>query len=352
MNMCDGVLICNLGSPDSPAVTDVRRYLREFLMDPWVLQIPRPLRWILVNLVILPLRPARTAEAYAKIWTRAGSPLMMHSQNLASALAEALDLPVAVAMRYGSPSIEAGFESLSQAGARRVLLVPMYPQFADSTTTTCMELALEEARHRHIDISILPPFYAQPQWLDAVADSCRRVLPPNLDCLLLSFHGLPEAHIKRADMTGSTCLATPECCDHPGAAASTCYRHQCHVSRAEIARRLELSDAQCRIAFQSRLGPTRWLAPNTEEVLESLPSEGIRHLAVACPGFSADNLETIEEIGIRGREIFLAAGGESFQLVPCLNDAQHWVRALASLCRDAAVWSRDDVDDVTPRLRA
>jgi len=332
MTVMDAVLLCNLGSPSAPRTSDVRAYLREFLMDGHVLQMPRAARWALVNLVILPFRPSRTAEAYAHVWTAQGSPLVKHTTALAHALEDEVELPVAIGMRYGSPSIQSGLEALAGRGAKRVLIAPLYPQFADSTTTTCVERAELEAAKLRLDLRVLAPFYSQEPWLDAVATSIGHVMPKDTDCLLLSYHGLPEAHIKRADPTGQICLRQAHCCQAPGDAAATCYKHQCLVSSHAIAKRLGLTQDQYRISFQSRLGRAKWLLPATDEMLERLPSEGVKRLVVACPGFTADNLETLEEIGIRGKESFLDAGGESFTLAPCLNSDAKWVKALAQLC--------------------
>lgn len=332
MRVMDAVLLCNLGSPNSPRASDVRMYLREFLMDAHVLQMPCAARWALVNLLILPFRPGRTAEAYESIWTPHGSPLIALTSALASALEDEIALPVAIGMRYGSPSIQSGLEALAKRGAKHVLLAPLYPQFADSTTTTCVERATIEAAKLELDLRMLAPFYSQASWLDAVATRIKPAIHKDTDCLLLSYHGLPEAHIKRADPSGQTCLARAHCCQAPGDAAATCYKHQCLLSSHEIAKRLGLAQDQYRISFQSRLGRAKWLLPATDHVLERLPAEGIKRITVACPGFTADNLETLEEIGIRGKEVFIGAGGESFTLVPCLNDDAQWVKALAQLC--------------------
>lgn len=335
MNRFDAVLLCNLGSPASARTEDVRAYLREFLMDPYVLQMPSLARWMLVHSFILPFRPTRTAEAYESIWTEGGSPLLVHSHKLKDALSQHLGLPVALGMRYGAPSLEEAFETLFASGARGVLLAPLYPQFADSTNTTCIEQATRIAERLGIEMQVLTPFYQAPVWLDAVAESYKRAMPADIDCLLLSFHGLPEIHIKRADPTGTTCLKRSDCCESPGAAAATCYRHQCLVSARNIIQRLGLTTDQYQVSFQSRLGRARWLLPATDQMLETLPAKGIRRLAVACPGFTADNLETLEEIGIRGKEAFLRAGGESFTFLPCLNDNSAWVQGLATLCGGA-----------------
>ena len=336
MKDSNGILLCNLGTPKSTALDDVRRYLREFLMDPHVLQIPTIPRWLLVNLFILPFRPLRTAEAYRRIWTREGSPLLLYNQRLREKLATRLKVPVALGMRYGAPSLEDAIQELAQAGCTNLLLVPLYPQFAESTNTTCIEAVTALVERRAMEIKVTAPFYAETAWLDAVSSSLKQSIPTHAELLLLSFHGLPELHIKKSDPTGNTCLVRGDCCDSPGAAAATCYRHQCLASARQIAKRLGFSEDQYRVSFQSRLGRAKWLLPATDQVLASLPNEGIRHLAVACPGFTADNLETLEEIGIGGKETFLAAGGESFTLIPCLNDRDEWVDALAAICQQSS----------------
>lgn len=333
MTSSNGILLCNLGTPSSTKIADVRTYLREFLMDPYVLQMPRVARWLLVNLFILPFRPRRTAEAYRQIWMPEGSPLLVHSQRLRDKLASMTKMPVALGMRYGTPSLENAIDKLADAGCKRLLLVPLYPQFAESTTITCVEFASSLVKKRGLEIKVLAPFYANSAWLDALAESCSESIPADCERLLLSFHALPELHIKRSDPTGNTCLAHTDCCDSPGAAAATCYRHQCLVSAREIARRLGFSEDQYSVSFQSRLGRAKWLLPASDQVLASLPSKGVKHLAVACPGFTADNLETLEEIGVAGKETFLGAGGQSFTLIPCLNDRDEWVDALADLCQ-------------------
>lgn len=330
-----GILLVNLGSPDSTAVRDVRRYLGEFLMDPYVIDLPWAARRAIVSLFVLPFRPRRTAHAYKYIWTDAGSPLLVHSQALARALARELGLPVALGMRYGNPSLEAAIAALVDAAADEILLVPLYPQHADSTRTTTVVRVREilAGMPRTPALRVLPPFHDDAAFLDALAAHAGRHRAADADYVLFSFHGLPERHIKKADPTGWHCLKSGDCCQTPSPAHATCYRQHCHATARQVAMRLALGQTQWSVAFQSRLGRERWLTPFTDRELIRLPGEGVRRLAVICPAFVADNLETLEEIGVRGREAFLAAGGESLTLVPCLNEDPAWIAALAALCR-------------------
>lgn len=336
--LSDGILLVNLGSPDSPSVPDVRRYLGEFLMDRHVLDVPTPIRWLIVNLAILPTRPKRSAHAYAQIWEPAdangfGSPLLQHSVRLRDAVRAQMDVPVALAMRYGNPAIAAGLDELRAAGATRVLIAPLYPQHADSTTTTVLEAA---GRHAgDLELQTLPPFYAHPAYIDALAETTRAHLPERFDHLLMSYHGLPERHLTSADPTGNHCLRAADCCERASAAHATCYRHQGRVTSRLLAQALGLTPTQWSISYQSRLGRLPWLTPYTDATLRELPARGVRHLAVVCPAFVADNLETLEEIGITGRATFLDAGGESFTAVPCMNADAAWAAALTRLCTEA-----------------
>jgi ferrochelatase len=343
-----GILLVNLGSPASTTVADVRRYLSEFLMDRYVIDSPWPIRKLIVAALILPFRPARTAAAYAAIWRDDGdSPLLFHSRALATTLGRRIDAPVALAMRYGNPSIDAGIDTLVHAGVEEILLVPLYPQHADSTRRTAVEhtraaLARLRAPPR---LRVLPPFYDDVGYLEALTDLVRRHLTDPVEHLLFSFHGLPERQIRKADPTGSHCLERPDCCDVPSPAHASCYRHQCFATARAVALALGRSPTSWSVSFQSRLGRLPWLSPYTDEVLGQLPARGVRRLAVVCPAFVADNLETLEEIGVRGREQFIGAGGESLTLVPCLNDDDGWVDALARLCRKPPAESHVD----TPR---
>ncbi len=333
--MARGILLVNLGTPASSSPADVAAYLREFLMDGHVLDLPPLLRWLVVRLFILPLRPRRSARAYASIWEAAGpgtgSPLLHHSRRCRERLAQTLQLPVALGMRYGNPGIGDALRELEDAGVDDVLLLPLYPQHANSTRTTCIE-ATRAALPAGTKLQVLPPFYDRPPYLDAQAGLIADNLPDHWDYLLFSYHGLPERHLRRADPTGSHCLATNNCCSQASAAHRTCYRHQAYRTTALLAERLHIERARYGVSFQSRLGRAPWLTPYTDRELRALPGRGIRNLVVACPAFTADNLETLEEIGIAGRATFLAAGGASLTLVPCLNAAPEWIDALGQFC--------------------
>ncbi|MBB3103350.1 ferrochelatase [Azomonas macrocytogenes] len=333
------LLLVNLGSPASTEVADVRRYLNQFLMDPYVIDLPWPLRRLLVTL-ILARRPAESAHAYASIWWPEGSPLSVLSRRLQEALQPLwVDGPVELAMRYGDPSLENVLLDLARRGIGQAVLAPLYPHFADSTTTT----AIQQARQivsRHglaLQLSILEPFYEQPPYLDALVASAQPYLQQGFDHLLLSYHGLPERHLRKRDPSGGHCLQDTDCCARAeGEVLAQCYRAQCYRTSTGFARRAGLRPEQWSVAFQSRLGRAKWIEPYTDARLDELARQGVKKLLVMCPSFVADCIETLEEIGIRGREQFLAAGGEELILVPCLNTQESWVQALAILCRQTS----------------
>jgi len=329
-----GILLVNLGSPTSTSIPDVRRYLGEFLMDPFVIDSPWPIRKIVVAGFILPFRPKRTAHAYERIWEATGSPLLRHSRELRDALAQRVKSPIELAMRYGVPSIAEAVRRLLDAGVGEIVLVPLYPHHADSTRTTTI-VAVRKVLARlgsTVGVTVVPPFYADPAYLDVLAGSIERAMPDDTQLLLFSYHGLPERHITAADPTGNHCLRSPDCCERPSPAHATCYRHQVFETSRGVASRLNLTPERWRVSFQSRLGRLPWLTPYTDQMLDRLPGEGIERLTVACPAFVADNLETLEEIGLTGRERFLAAGGKRFTLVPCLNADPAWADVLAKWC--------------------
>lgn len=325
-----GLLLVNLGTPDAPTTPAVRRYLREFLADPRVLDIGPVGRALLLHLVILPTRPAKSAAAYRAIWDPArGSPLLSHSQDLAAAVAARLGTAwrVDLAMRYGSPSIPSALEALR--GVDRIVVLPLYPQYAASSTasTAARVIELIGARWDVTPVDVVPAFHADPAFLDA----WRAVAAPALaaarpDHVLMSFHGLPERQIKKSDPTGS-CLASPDCCDHPQHGG--CYRAQCYATARALAARLGIADYT--VCFQSRLGRTPWIRPHTDVLLDELARSGTKRLAVMCPAFVADCLETLEEIGIRARDQFRAAGGDELVLVPSLNATPAWVDAVVGI---------------------
>ncbi|GGH95507.1 ferrochelatase [Pseudomonas fluvialis] len=330
------LLLVNLGSPASTSVADVRRYLNQFLMDPYVIDLPWPLRRLLVGLILW-RRPAASAHAYQSIWWDEGSPLVVLSQRLTDAVRPLWPHgPTELAMRYGEPSIAGTLQRLAEQGVRRVTLAPLYPQHADSTTTTVIEEARRAiAQHSlPLRLQVLAPFYDQPEYLDALVASAEPYLQQPFDHLLLSFHGLPERHLHKADPSGKHCLRSADCCQQaPAEVLQRCYRAQCLRSAAAFAERAGLTDGQWSVGFQSRLGRAKWIEPYTEERLDELAAAGVKRLLVMCPAFVADCIETLEEIGDRGREQFIAAGGEELVLVPCLNTHPRWVEALASLCQ-------------------
>lgn len=331
-----GLLLMNLGTPDAPDTGAVRRYLREFLSDPRVLDMHPVGRFLLLNLIILPFRPARSAEAYRKIWTDRGSPLLFHSLDLAERVRERLGAGwhVELAMRYGKPSIAAAMDGFRQAGVDRIVVFPLFPQYAASSTGSALEAVLGEAARQWSvpRLSVIEDFYDDPGMLDAfVAQGRPRIEEIRADHVLFSFHGLPERQCQKTDDTGRHCLIQEGCCDRIIQANRSCYRAQCFVTARGLAERLGLAPDGYTVCFQSRLTKVPWIKPYTDVVLDELARAGKKRLAVFSPAFVADCLETVEEIGIRAREQFLAAGGEELVLVPSLNATPLWVDAVVSL---------------------
>ncbi len=329
-----GVLLVNLGSPEAPTPRAVRRYLRAFLGDPRVLDLPALPRRLLLEGAILPTRPRASAAAYAKIWTPEGSPLLVHGRALRDALAKRLGegFAVELAMRYGVPAIPPALDRLAKADCRKVVVLPLFPQSAAATTGSVLEAVYRAAgaRGNPPPIEVVAPFYDDPGFVAALAAVAREIPEERRpDHLLLSFHGLPERQIRKSDPSGAHCLASNTCCDAIGAVNRACYRAQCIATSRALARALGVADEDWTLSFQSRLGRIPWIRPYTDEILPFLRDRGVERLAVLCPSFVADCLETLEEIGIRGREQWLALGGEDLVLVPCLNAHPAWVEAVA-----------------------
>ncbi|GAB4430507.1 MAG: ferrochelatase [Turneriella sp.] len=324
------VLLVNLGSPESPSVPHVRKYLKQFLMDGYVIDAPYPIRWMIVNLFVLPFRPKRSAEAYQKIWTKEGSPLLVFTRRFAEKLQKFSRHRIYWAMRYGHPSIASVLTLMRDAGHKEVLLAPLYPHYALSTTVTVLQEARLHARDLGITLSVLPPFYDNKAHQAVLARQVKHASASH-DFVLFSYHGLPVSHIRKADTTGNHCLTNTNCCIVHSAAHSTCYRHQVIETTNAVARGAGLRADRYGFAFQSRLGRAEWLTPNTADFVTDLARKGIRRLAVIAPAFVADNLETLEEIDMQIREAFLAAGGEKFTYLPCLNDNTDWVKGFAGL---------------------
>ena len=329
--MSKGVLLVNLGSPNSTSVKDVRNYLDEFLMDPRVIDLPYLSRALLVKGIILRTRPKKSAAAYQKVWTPEGSPLIVHTRKLTEKVQAQLSIPVQMAMRYGNPSIASAIEALSKKGVTEILLVPLYPQYAMSTTETISVLAhkIVKKKYPHISLSELPSFYNRPDYVKLLAASIKEYYKEG-EYLLFSYHGIPERHIYKSDVTREHCQINDICCNTLSPAHQYCYRHQCYALTQAVIKELQLSPAHYSTSFQSRLGRDPWLQPYTDATLERLGKEGVKHLAIVTPAFVADCLETLEEIAMEGKETFLSHGGETYNCIPCLNDRDDWAKTLAS----------------------
>jgi ferrochelatase len=333
------VLAINLGTPDSPDTGDVRRYLREFLSDPRVIDISALGRWALLNLIILPFRPRTSAEAYRQIWTEEGSPLLVHGRAFERALQEQLgdSFRVELVMRYGRPSIGAGLDSLRAQGCSRVVVFPLYPQEASSSSGSSLEAAYAAAGERWDVPSLVavPAFHDDEAFLDAQAAILREAFEGSgVEHLLFSYHGLPERQVAKSDPSGSWCLASTDCCASLRAENRGCYRAQCFEQSRRLVELLNL-DLPWEVAFQSRLGRTPWIKPHADERVRELAGAGVKRLGLISGSFVADCLETLEELGIRAREDFLKHGGEELLLAPSLNSDARWVSAAAGLVRRA-----------------
>jgi ferrochelatase len=331
--MSKAVLLVNLGSPDSPSVPDVRRYLREFLMDPRVLDVSWTVRFCIVNFAILPSRPKQSGHAYQSIWTKEGSPLIVISRHLRAKLQERVSLPVTLAMRYRNPSIPAAIQALAEKGADEVLVIPLFPHYAMSSFESAVERVKEVGASLApgMKFRIQPPFFDHPDYVAAMVANARESLDAGYDHLLFSYHGLPERQLRKSDPTGHHCLAAPGCCETASPAHATCYRAQAFKTVAAFVARAGIPREKYSVAFQSRLGRDPWLKPYTDHVIPELAAKGVKRLQVICPAFVSDCLETLEEIGIRGRESFLGAGGADFKLIPCMNEHPQWIAALEKM---------------------
>lgn len=332
-----GILLVNTGTTAAPTTGATRAYLREFLSDARVLDLAAPLRYFILYGFILPFRPRKSAEAYAAIWGEEGSPLLAVSRACRDAIQERFpEADVALAMRYGQPSLLAALDELMADPVDRIVVVPLFPQYASATTGSVLErvYSLVKSRWNVPSLSVVPPFFDDTGFLDAWRAVAAPVLEAvNPDHVLMSYHGLPERHVRKSDPTGRHCLERDGCCAVLGSENRYCYRAQCLATSRAIAERLALAPGRYSVSFQSRLGRDAWLTPATDQRVPELAREGVKRLVVLCPAFVADCLETLEEIGLRARESFLEAGGEEFQLVPCLNVHAAWLDALEGLIR-------------------
>ena len=327
------VLLVNLGSPDSPSVPDVRRYLREFLGDERVLDLPAPARWLLLEGIILRTRPKKSAHAYASVWTKDGSPLIATSKSVQQKLTATLgsDTPVYLAMRYGTPSIARVIGQLVADGIQEVLLFPQYPHYAMSSWETVVVRVMEEVARQapQLRVTTVQPFYADPDYIGAMHAVAAPYLAQGYDHILFSYHGLPVRHLRKADSSRAHCTVVTDCCTTCSPAHGTCYKAQCLATTRVFAQRAGLDPAKYSISFQSRLAGEPWLEPFTDQEFLRLPAAGVKNLLVFCPAFVTDCLETLEEISQRGREDFLGTGGTRFQQVPCPNDHPAFIDFLA-----------------------
>jgi ferrochelatase len=336
-----GILLTNLGTPDAPQKKPLRRYLKQFLSDPRVVEIPRVVWWFILHGVILNLRPARSAAAYRSIWTEQGSPLLVNTRDQALALQTAMserfgeEIIVDFAMRYGSPDIAGVLQSMIDRGVRKLLVLPLYPQYSGATTGSTFDaLAADFTRRRWLpELRFVAQYHDHPAYIRALADSIRsfRAEHGGSDRLLFSYHGEPQRYLEQGDP----------------------YHCQCHKTTRLVAEQLGLEESEYLTTFQSRFGKAQWLQPYTDATLKELPSRGVKSVQVVCPGFAADCLETLEEIGVENRDYFVEAGGEHYKYIPCLNSEPGLISALAELVTDQlGGWLDGSADPVATKTRA
>ncbi len=337
MKSTRGILLVNLGSPDSPREPDVRRYLREFLGDERVLDLPQPWRWLLLEGVILRTRPKHSAEAYRSIWTAEGSPLIRTSRSVRDQLAVVLgaEAPVFLAMRYGRPSVADTIREIVAAGVNEVLLIPQYPHYAMSSWETVVVKVREEAARLApaLRVECVAPFFADADYIEALHAVSAPYLAEPHDHVLFSYHGIPVRHLRKAGCACGRHARVQACCAADTPAYSRCYRAQVLATTRAFAERAGLAPDRYSVSFQSRLAGEPWLEPFTDRELARLPASGVKRLLVLCPAFVTDCLETLEEISGAGGTTFLRAGGTSFQQVPCLNDQRPFIDFLAGRAR-------------------
>ena len=316
---CSGVLLCNLGTPDAPQSRELRRYLREFLSDPRVVEFPRVLWWLILHLIILPIRPARSAKLYRSVWRAEGSPLLVHSKQQAEGISQRLEkhlgrpIPVALGMRYGNPSITSAIKHLTDQNVRNIVVLPLYPQYSGATTGSTFDaIAAEMKNTRWVpELHFIGGYQQSPPYINALAKSIRAHLDQHgmPDKLIFSYHGTPQKYLAKGDP----------------------YHCLCHQTTRLVREQMGLSKKIVMTTFQSRFGREPWLQPYTDKTLEELPAEGVKHVVIICPGFSSDCLETLEEIEVEAREIFTIAGGSEFHYIPALNSQPEHIEALTKI---------------------
>lgn len=342
-----GIMLMNLGSPESTGVKDVQKYLNEFLMDGRVIDYPWLFRKILIEGIITPRRAPKSAEAYKSVWLPEGSPLIVLSNQLRDALQAVVEEPVEVSMRYGKPHPATAFDNLMKRnpGLQEVIALPLYPHYAMSSYETAVEYAKEVHKKKNypFKLTFIRPFYSEADYIHAMSENIRPFIEGEYDQLLFSFHSIPRRHITKGDITGTHCLKVENCCEVASPAHKQCYRHQCITTAKLIVKELNIPEDKYGISFQSRLGREEWLKPYTALRLAELPPLGVKKLLVVCPSFISDCLETLEEMAMEGKEIFLHAGGENFQLIPCLNTHPLLVSTIAGWMKQCIAGDKDMV---------
>lgn len=327
-----GLLLINLGSPDSTSISDVKKYLDEFLMDKRVIGKSYIFRWILVKLIILNFRPKKSAKAYKKIWWKEGSPLIVLSRRLFKKVSKLMQIPVALAMRYGSISIYNGLKELNDKGVDEFIILPLYPHYAMSSYETVVEKVKKEVKNNFPEkkIKVIEPFYDEPKYIELLSQKINDTIKDKeYDHILFSYHGIPVSHLKISDPTKIHCYKVKNCCSVDSKAHKTCYKHQVTITTELVAKYLGLDREKYSISFQSRLANEPWLKPYTDSELERLAKEGKKNMVVVTPAFVTDCLETLEEIVMEAKEEFLDAGGENYYYVPCLNDDDSWAKLIS-----------------------
>jgi protoporphyrin/coproporphyrin ferrochelatase len=337
------ILLMNLGSPDSPETKDLKPYLSQFLMDERVIDVNKWLRAFLVKGIIVPFRSPKSAAKYKTIWTDDGSPLVAITKKVTDLVRRQSSSAVYYSMRYGNPSTEKVLKQIHEDNPdlKEITALPLYPHYAMSSyeTAAVQVEELHEAAKYSSTLNIVPPFYNNGGYVNALSSSIEPYLINTFDHILFSYHGIPERHVKKTDCTHNHCLQSTDCCEVSSPAHAFCYRHQVITTTDLVAQKLNIDKSKYSFSFQSRLGRDEWLKPYTAKLLGELPAKGIKKLVVVCPAFVSDCLETLEEMGEEGREIFLKAGGESFTLIPCMNTNPLWINTIVNLCENVKVKS-------------
>ena len=331
----EGVLLINLGSPKELSKKSVRQYLRVFLSDDNVVDLPKFFQQFILRLFILPFRPKNTLEAYEKIWTKEGSPLIISTESIANKLTKKTGWNVEYAMRYEEPSIEKALHKFKKKEINKIYVISLYPHNAMATTVTTELETRNVAMNISNDFELIftKPFFDNEEYINAMVNSIRPYVEnKSYDKIIFSYHGIPKRQAKKTDETGEHCFSTSNCCEIENDGSKDCYRSHTRIASDLTAKKLGLKDDQWEIAYQSRIGPG-WLTPFTDKRLAKLPEEGKDNIAILCPSFISDCLETLEEIDIRGRETFLKAGGKNMTYIPCLNDSEDTINLLENLVR-------------------